>query len=561
MSDKEKKLSDASQPRSHPWALWDRYIAGDELSNTQSDALRSALRNDAVFRQNAIGEQTVDQLLKSESETLDLSEAFVSRVLAKCNSLASETRLEELSGQTSVNMLDRGLLENINKDRRQNRRDNPNLYRHSIVWFAIAATVLVSLAGTGFWFQQQKGVNISDTSPDQLAESKGSKLNLDSSALRTSQEGALESPVDQSNMASDDANNANAAVSKHDGSPDTTSEPDGKSYVLATVTDFNRLGESSKITKGLMIGQETIEIDQGEIILTMTCGARVNVFAPCRLEFISENSLRLITGELSVSVPSETPQFQLQTPAVAITNSGSLFDVMVEESGRTEVEVRRGGIAVEALQYPNVQAWDLNAEAINFLTIYTPEPSSEVGMQPDDQRQLSGKNHGPIASLARSLAGESKGVITFNGQSRSFDDEIVFTKVREQVFRRARSSTDQFTKNWSQFVETATSQPQPAGSIQLNGKEYPFENYNEAVLAQNNVLAQFAPTDPSKDSNSESNEASESPVSNPAIPGGFQGTLFIRGERRDFRTFEEYQSAMKELMGPAAEFGFFPFGK
>lgn len=561
MSDSENKFSGASQPGSYPWALWDRYIAGDELNKVQSDILRSSLRDDPLFRQNAMGEQTVDQLLQIESETLEQSEAFVSRVLAKCNSATIETKFDELSGQSSFNRLNRDLLENLDKDRNFNRKENARLHRQSITWLAIAATVLVSLAGTGFWFQRQYGNNKSDTSTDLLAGPKESQPSRDGSALETSQVDALEELVDKPKKASGEIAKTNVAESKLDGISSVPFELDGVSKAFATVTEINNLSHNSTVAKGLMVGREVIEIDQGEILLTMSGGARVNVFAPCRLELVSEDSVRLISGELSVSVPDESPQFQLQTPAVLITKSGSLFDVLVEKSGRTEVEVRRGGIAVEALDFPNAQAWDLHAEAINLLTIYTPEPSSEGGMQLGSPNQLSGKTHGLIASLARSLAGESKGVITFNGQSRSFDDEIVFTKVREQVFSRARISTDQLAKNWSQFVETATSQPQPAGSIQLNGKEYPFGNYNEAVLAQNNVLAQFAPVDIATDTKAESNEATEPPVSNQAILGGFQGTLFIRGERRDFRTFEEYQSAMKELMGPAAEFGFFPFGR
>ncbi|MCU0719896.1 MAG: FecR family protein [Pirellula sp.] len=545
MSDSENKLNDASQPGSNPWGLWDRYVAGDELSDKQSEMLRNALRSDTLFRQNAIGEQTVDQLLRIESETPDQSEAFVSRVLAQCN---------------SSNLLDRELLENINKERLSKRSGNSTLYRHSITWFAMAATVLVSLTATGFWFRRHYEVNESENSTDLVAGTKEIEPIQESPALGASQANVLEGLVDKSRSATEQTEDTNTTNSKLGGLQNTNA-PDQNSDVFASIVDSKEVGGDSPLLKGFTIGREVIEIDQGEIMLAMSCGARVEVFAPSRFELISGDSLRLVSGELSVSMPNEAAQFQLKTPTVAITNSGSVFDVVVEKSGRTEVEVRRGGIVVEALEYPSAQAWNLNAEAFNLLTIYTPGTSSEGVMQPSDDRQGSGDTHSPIASLARTLAGEAKGVITFNGQSRSFDDEIVFAKVREQVFRRAKTSTDQFAKTWSQFVETATNQPQPEGRIQLNGKEYSFGNYNEAVLAQNDVLAQFAPIDTSKDSNTESNEETESTVSNSAIPSGFQGTLFIRGQRRDFRTFEEYQSAMRELMGPAAEFGFFPFGK
>jgi hypothetical protein len=269
----------------------------------------------------------------------------------------------------------------------------------------------------------------------------------------------------------------------------------------------------------------------------------------------------LTSGELSVSVAKESTSFQVKTPAIAVTNAGSIFDIVVEETGRTEVEVRRGEIAVEAIDYPNAQAWSLNADTTSFLTIYAPVRDSKGGQLPDNELIASSKIQAPIASLAKSLSGESKGVITFNGQSRSFDDEVVFTKVREQVFQGAKSPGEQFVNDWSRFVETSTNEPQPAGSIQLNGKEYAFDNYNEAVLAQNNVLAQFAPIEKSKASSEQSEEQSNAVEATEPLSGSFHGTLFIRGQRRDFRNFDEYRAAMKELMGPVAEFGFFPFGK
>ncbi|MFN7291649.1 MAG: hypothetical protein ACK5YR_13340 [Pirellula sp.] len=368
----------------------------------------------------------------------------------------------------------------------------------------------------------------------------------------------------RNNIAQANSNESNDAAQNPFGDPleqNQTLLSANSQQVFATVTKAEQLDPSSSIVKGLSLGKESVIISEGELEIAMSGGVKVNVFAPCRLELQSENSLRLIAGELSLEVPNQNTQFQLETPAIAVANTDSAFDIVVEETGRTEVEVRRGGIAVQALDYPNAQAWNLNADATNSLVVYTPEDSFMDGLPQNRESNVTNKVSGPIASFAKSLSGEKIGVITFNGQSRSFDDEVVFSKVREQVFRGVRTPGESLARNWSRFVETAANEPQPTGTIELNGKEYSFDNYNEAVLAQNNVLAQFAPSVNADNSSEQSDGQTVPPVTNNETLRGFQGTPFIRGQRRDFHNFEEYQTALRELMGPAAEFGFFSFGK
>ncbi len=224
---------------------------------------------------------------------------------------------------------------------------------------------------------------------------------------------------------------------------------------------------------------------------------------------------------MEVSTPESN--FQLITPAISVNNTDSIFDIVVDQTGRTEVEVRRGGIAIEAIDYPTAQAWKLNAEAINSLVVYTPATAQKTdgSINSTSEPELDQGARGPVASLAKSFSGEAIGVITYNGQSRSFDDELVFTKVREQVFKGAQRHGESFATNWSRFVETATNEPQPTGSIELNGKEYAFGNYNEAVLAQNNVLAQFAPVAKPDESIEQNSDSNAPPLVNAPTPGTF----------------------------------------
>lgn len=562
MSDTDNEKSNVSQPEFSPWGLWDRYNSCKDLSSSQIEFLVNLLKHDVEFRRSALAERTIDQMLRMEAESHDQTEGFLAKVLAKCNSAAVDNVPVAKASQVSdIKMLDRTLLQNINKDRTNFRKQNDRLFRTNHAWLAMAAIVLVSITGIGFWYLNQNVGNQLDQSLNLSEANRKAETKEDSEVLEGA---AVTSGTGVDDIAiSNPTSSKEAAMETSDASP-KQNQIDGlasRPQILATVTKAERLNENSPLVSGLSLGKERILISDGELEIEMSSGVKIKVFAPSRLELQSANSLRLITGELSLEVPNQTTKFQVETPAIAIVNTSSAFDIVVEESGRTEVEVRRGGIAVQAIDYPNAQAWDLSADSTNSLVVYASPNSLSDSLPSDSGSSTSNRIRGPIASFAKSLSGDKIGVITFNGQSRSFDDELVFSKVREHVFEGVRSPGESFAKNWSRFVETAANEPQPTGSIQLNGKEYSFDNYNEAVLAQNSVLAQFAPSDKTNDSIDQNKDQIVPPAANSGNSGGFQGTLFIRGQRRDFQNFDEYQTALKELMGPAAEFGFFSFGK
>lgn len=562
MNDSGNEKSNVSQPEFSPLGLWDRYHSGEDLSAKQIEFLSNSLKNDVEFRRNALAERTVDQMLRIEAEPHDQTEGFLGRVLAKCNSATDDNLPVATASQgLDTKLLDRTLLENINKDRINIRNKEGHLFRTKNAWLAMAAIVLISVTGIGFWYQNQNIGKLRDQSPNISEATKKIETKEESAALDGS---TIASGGRVDDIATSNPKTSDEEVMAFSDDPTDKNRTTGLAknpQVLATVTKVERLSENTKLVSGLSLGKESIFISDGEIEIAMSSGVQIKLFAPCRLEIRAENSIRLVTGELSLEVPNQLTKFQLETPAIAVANTDSAFDIVVEDSGRTEVEVRRGGIAVQAIDYPNAQAWDLNADATNSLVVYTSPNSLSDGLPPDNPLGTSRGIRGPIASFAKGLSGDKTGVITFNGQSRSFDDEVVFSKVREHVFQGVRSPGESFAKNWSRFVETAANEPQPAGTIRLNGKEYSFDNYNEAVLAQNNVLAQFAPGEKTNNSIDQNDGQISLPAANSDASGGFRGTLFIRGQQREFQNFDEYQTALRELMGPAAEFGFFSFGK
>jgi hypothetical protein len=153
--------------------------------------------------------------------------------------------------------------------------------------------------------------------------------------------------------------------------------PEPTNPIFATVTGFKPPagdGRSSQtelpFKVGTAFGEQTIALEAGELQVTMASGVVVDLFAPSRFEFTSENSLAMNSGELSASVPSSAKGFQVATPSIVVTDLGTVFDVAVDDGGTTDVEVRRGSVTVASRQQVTQQRWHTSWTApgwINFL--------------------------------------------------------------------------------------------------------------------------------------------------------------------------------------------------
>jgi hypothetical protein len=514
----EDQDHDQTRPNTHaqgqrasvPIELWDRFTEGESLASTERQLLVAALRDDIDFRQFVIDERWIDSLLKIEAEDELATAAFVGRVLQRCQPEAALIA-EHGTVQTLVKPFPIGQAVAINTQP-SHRYRRPSRHQR-IVWWTVAAILLLSVSGIGVWYRSDpsRPAQVAMVKPDAPITSK-----VDIDAGVETKEPILD--------------------------PTMPSQP---FYAMLTRTD--QIGEGVNLNVGDRFGEQAFELASGEIQLTMASGVMVELFAPVRVEFTSPNSLRLLSGELSATVPSSAQGFQVLTPSVVVTDLGTVFDIAVEESGKTEIEVRDGNVTVASRDESTQQQWHLNADQTYRLTFYAPPVHGLVNVSAPETSIR------PIVSWAHHQTGETTGVISLDGRSLKFDDEVVFATVRDQLFRGIQESPQQLAGAWNQFVEATTNEPPPAGSIELNGKEFQFDNFNEAVRAQNKILAQFAP---SPDLPPAAEVAQPNP---PDAAGHFRGSLFIKGERRDFDSLEQYQAAMRELMGPAADFGFFPF--
>ncbi|MBT3202479.1 MAG: hypothetical protein HN350_21480 [Phycisphaerales bacterium] len=95
------------------------------------------------------------------------------------------------------------------------------------------------------------------------------------------------------------------------------------------------------------------ELNSGKLLLTegsaeimMMSGVRVIIEAPCDLELIDSNSVRLVGGALVARVPDRARGFFVETPTGRITDFGTEFGVNV--NGKTDVAVFEGEIELAA---------------------------------------------------------------------------------------------------------------------------------------------------------------------------------------------------------------------
>jgi hypothetical protein len=318
--------------------------------------------------------------------------------------------------------------------------------------------------------------------------------------------------------------------------------------------------------EGQRLGATVLQVRSGDLQLTMASGAVVDVYAPSRIELVGENALHLWQGEIAAHVPTEAVGFQVLTPTALITDLGTTFDVLVDPAGVTEIEVRGGQVSVATREQATQQQWLLTADDTYNLTLYSPtlpiDPNTPLlAEDPSNTTPAPSPATSPVpapAALAarlRHVSGRLTGVVSLDGRSLQFDDETVFATVRDRLFHGLEVAEDSLSDTWSQFVDARTAGPQPEGQLRLNDQEFNFGNFNEAIKAQNEILSQFAPNKPARPPQPGPKERLGPP------PGleNFRGSLMIHGKRRDFNSWAEYREAMKELLGPLAEFGAFPF--
>lgn len=547
--------------------LWNRHVASESLTEADRKRLRDSIRDNLSFRQLVLDDQWIDQSLRVESTDTVAVDAFVAGVLMRCEQVAMdappiESHDTAASSTTPPPTIRQTLPPGTLHDsafppeegltlpaeetdirlpqlqlrqsplRLVGKRSSRSARREAWGWFAAAAAMLISLGSAGLWYSA--GVMQEPRLDDERRQ-------------------AMESNRSESTTPTD-----RPVVVAQSAAP-----------VFATVTAFRPLRRDTTTPQsatafqvGTSFGQQAISVQEGELQLMMASGVVVELFSPSLVELLTENSIKMTHGELSASVPPSANGFQVATPSIVVTDLGTVFDVAVQVDGTTDVEVRRGSVSVASREQVTQQRWHLHEDDVYQLTFYRPPSLDAISLNPSNQQTSLRPDGYPIASLARNQAGETTGVISLDGRSMKFDDEVVFATVRDNVFRGIQESPMQVSDSWKQFVETRPSSTEPSGAITVNGVEFAFNNFNEAIRTQNRLREKVLERDRVTDVASEGDQADHDEQNVPAVPlvapqtPNFRGTLIINGQQRTFESAEQYNAAMKELLGPAAQFGF-----
>ncbi|HMP78929.1 MAG TPA: FecR family protein [Pirellulaceae bacterium] len=535
--------------RVEPLSLWSRWVAGDPLGSEEMKQLQTALREDLSFRQAVMNERRVERLLRFDALFAQTEAFFAAGVLKRCREGATANSPGDSAGSNTIP--NRSLSQphpiEINVRPRawrdsQTRRRLADRKLPARLALAAVALLMAGGVGLGWWFRAElssgAGAIVKDDSQHVSPQPSGDLVN--EQIVREPSPNLAEQLIPEKQL--------EPAVDLTHQSPDTRfSEGERQPPVFATLTGIKRATEGGPFSVGTTFGDGDIRFESGDWQLTMTSGAVVEVFGPSRLELLSDNSLMLIEGELSATVPTSAQGFYVLTPSVMVIDLGTVFDVAVHDQGTTEVEVRQGRVAVSSREPVTQQQWHLDADGLYQLAFYSLPPSSK---SPESQ---------PIASLAKDQSGHSAGAISLDGRTIKFNDEIVFATVRDQVFQGILESPEHTASSWKDFVDSTASQPEPSGSVLINGVQFEFGNWNEAILAQHRLRQLWMPPYGTGQGVGQPDQR-QLPQGVPPGMGrgstGFRGTLMINGQERSFESAEQYQAAVRELLGPAAEFGF-----
>ncbi|MFC1760684.1 FecR domain-containing protein [Planctomycetota bacterium] len=96
-------------------------------------------------------------------------------------------------------------------------------------------------------------------------------------------------------------------------------------------------------------------LEEGFAKLTFRQGAEVILQAPCAFDLSSKNKMILHRGMVTAQVPPEAHGFAIKTPQSTVTDFGTEFGVLVQESAASEVHVFDGRVQVKTVPHPHQQ--------------------------------------------------------------------------------------------------------------------------------------------------------------------------------------------------------------
>lgn len=541
-------------------SLWCRLIDGAELSNDEAAAIRDHLQTNDTLRSEIGTDATMHALLRSTHDVRQSEDQFVRGVLGRCfmecsesttSAATEQSALSELSGVAAVPPRSAAVAASSVSDRRQHQRRSQARQWKSMT---VTCVLFISMGILSWWIASHPESNTGD--PVVSGKGAAATAGVNPPASQSPSSGRQTALVQQ-------AGSVGAKVVPQSVGPDTASETSDntsstKKIAVNGAQPVNDLRDSmirgnpaevpaqeatipgstfvtlSYIedavwertwSEGDRLGDEVVRLFGGRIELTFDDGAKVTLDGPVEFRPMTSGRMQLRRGRLMAAVPQEAIGFTVSTPTSQVVDLGTEFEVAVKETGASDVVVKKGEIEVmpAVSEGDTPRTWRLVPTGLNQACFFERSGDSDSS---------------PVSAAVRGADGAFQGVISINGQTAEFTSAEAFDDVRERVMQQFAASQRETLQQWTEFVQSM--QKKVEGTMQLNGAEVQFGNFEDVMKLQQQLLERMQAPGGTRQNLPETD---------------FSGSININGRVIKFRTREEYEAARRSAFGAAANFG------
>ena len=561
-----------NDPRTAALTLWSRLISDDALDDVELQTLIDLVQQDSALQKQIEADASLHALIRSVTDVAQTENQFVQSVLERCRSMEhglqlqeQETRIEpevtlyprsDRPGESSLDEVAEpkfinGTSTSYAANRLGNSASEYRKRRKDSAWTATLLTAAVfACLGLAVWIQfgspllQPRGNSseaiVKGPAPGPSAWPEPGSTNP--AAPSTNEEPPSAGPVVTdvvSEMASDSTDGIPSTPDKvASGEPVLADalqmKPDIPNVEPANRSDATMPGQFVTLTKiedpvwerkslvGDRLGDEVVRLFAGSVELTFDQGAVVNLDGPVEFRPLATGQLELRRGRLLASVPQKAIGFTVSTPTSKIVDLGTEFEVAVNDTGESDVQVLKGEVEVASVfqEGDKFPKWRLLPSQFDRASFYA-------------RPRMQGPT--PISASLRGPREQFQGFVSINGQTAEFSSPETFENVRRRAESELARSQEHALRQWKAFVDSMQSQMQ--GTMNLNGQEMQFGNMQDVMRMQNQMLENM------KKAGSRS------------VESNFSGSFNVNGKVITFKTREEYEAARQTAFGPAATFG------
>lgn len=550
-----------NEPRTSAHVQWSRLISGETLDESELLKLIDLVQKDSALREEIATDASLHALLRSATDIAQTEDQFVQSVLKRCSVLDAENQSKEEVDRIELEMVPYSRTATPVDEVRETTSvietstplvadrfgSSPRAYRkrrQPTAWAATALTAAVfACLGLVVWTQfgpplVQSGIKTSkEVVQGPILEQSGQR-NL-GKTIRDATSFTNEDPASSHPIVSTPGNETQpdrkaselqepTLVEIPQMRPDKQNErfanrPDSESQSqFVTLTKIQDPVWERKSVVGDRLSDEIVRLFAGSVELTFDEGAVVTVDGPVEFRPLSTGQLELRRGRLLASVPPKAIGFTVSTPTSNVVDLGTEFEVAVNETGESDVQVHKGEVEVASINADGEEfkKWRLIPNKFDRASFYA-------------RPRFQGPT--PISASIRGPRGQFQGFVSLNGHTAEFSSPKTFEDVRRRAESELARSQENTLRQWKAFVDSMQENMQ--GTMNLNGQEMQFGSLQDVMRLQQQMLEN------AQKAGSNSGQSS------------FGGSINVNGKIITFKTREEFEAARRAAFGPAATFG------